>query len=372
MGEPVDRIPLFWPDTTYKQEWLSALSDVFDTRWLGQGPRVDEFERRFGEHFGYEYCLAVNSGSAALELAYHLADIGPGDEVLTPILSCTATALPLLRRGAKLVFLDINDHLTVDYDDVRRKVTPNTKAIVVVTLGGLYCDPRIYRLAEQRGIPVIVDAAQSLGVAELEGDAVCYSLQSIKHFTSFDGGVLVLRDEQQYQRAKKLRWFGIDREAKKRADWRCLVNHQMAMDIEEPGYKFHMNDVAAAVAMVGLRHSDEALSYRERLCLAYQDSIAGKVIWGGSCWLLALLTPDRDATMEYLRANGVECDMVQLRNDIFKVFGGRRHDLPNMDRLESQYLYLPLHSRITMENVEYIAEVLRRFRQSSKSTAAPA
>jgi dTDP-4-amino-4,6-dideoxygalactose transaminase len=370
------QIPLFWP-ATFKDEWLAALSDVFDTRWLGQGPRVDEFEQQFGEKFGYKWCLAVNSGSAALELAYHLAGLQQGDHVLTPVFTCTATNIPLLRRDASIEFVDICNDLTIDYDDVARKLTFDTKALVVVTLGGLPVDPRIYDLAEQRGVPVIVDAAQSLGVAEPRGQYLCYSMQAIKHWTTGDGGMLVLRNEEDYRRAKRLRWFGIDREAKKRADWRCLVNHQMAMDITEPGYKFHMNDIAAAMGIVGLRHSDELLNQRRDLCetyelLCFHRNLDVKPVYGGACWLFAILTDRRDETMEYLRAHGVECDPVQLRNDAFKVFGGRRSDLPNMDRLEDQYLYLPLHPRVTLDDVDYITEMLQQCRAELKSTAAPA
>lgn len=350
-------ISLFYPNI-YKEEWLAELSKVFDTRWIGQGPLVDEFEKQFGKKFGNDYCLALNSGTSALELAYHLVGIGEGDEVLTPVFTCTATNIPLLRRKANIKFLDISDDLTVDYNDVVRKISPSTKAIVVVTLGGIHCDARIFDFAKKYNIPVIIDAAQSLGIIESYGDYVCYSFQAIKHFTTGDGGMLVLKNEEDYQRAKKLRWFGIDREAKKRANWQWLNNHKMTMDIEEAGYKFHMNDLAAAMGIVGLKHSDEVLDYRRKLCEAYAEDIEGAVVYGGSCWLFAILTDHRDKVMEYLRTKGIECDLVQIRNDVFKIFDGRQK-LSNMDRLELQYLYLPLHPKMSLEDVHYITGVLK-------------
>ena len=96
-------IPLFWPQQ-FKAEWLETLSKVFDTKWLGQGPMVDEFEREFGKKFNYKYCLAVNSGSAALELAYNLVCLKTDDEVITTCFTCTATNIPLLRHKVKIVF----------------------------------------------------------------------------------------------------------------------------------------------------------------------------------------------------------------------------------------------------------------------------
>ncbi len=348
-------IPLFYPQL-YKEEWLDALGKIFDTRWLGQGPIVEEFEKEFGNKFNYDYCLTVNSGSAALELAYQLLDINGEDEIITTVFTCTATNLPVIRRKAKIVFADINNDLLIDYKDIKRKITSKTKAVVVVTLGGLPVDRRIFDL----GLPVIVDAAQSVGISEKRGDYICYSFQAIKHFTTGDGGMLVVKNKEEYARAKKLRWFGIDREAKKRVNFNALNNREITMEIEEPGYKFHMSDIAAAMGLVGLKHTDEILEYRKLLCSTYAKNLPKKIrcIYGGSYWLMAIITKDRNEIIDYLRGNGVECDLVQLRNDIFKVFGGTKQDLSNMNRLENEYLYLPLNPKVTIDNVKTICKLL--------------
>lgn len=348
-------IPLFYPQL-YKEEWLEALGKTFDTRWLGQGPMVEKFEKAFGKKFNYKYCLAVNSGSSALELAYQLLDINEKDQIITTPFTCTATNLPLVKRKAKIVFADINDNLLIDYEDVKKKITKKTKAIVAVTLGGLPVDRRIFSL----GVPVVVDAAQSVGVSEKKGDYICYSFQAIKHFTTGDGGMLVLKNKAEYERAKKLRWFGIDREAKKKANFYALSNREITQEIEEPGFKYHMNDIAATMGLVGLRHSNQILKYRKLLCDTYATNLPKnmKCVYGGSYWLMAVITKDRDGVIDYLRYNGIECDLVQLRNDIFKVFGGKKQDLPNMNRLESQYLYLPLNPKVTIDDVKIICKLL--------------
>jgi perosamine synthetase len=354
----MENISLFYPNI-YKKEWLAELEKVFSTRWIGQGPLVEEFERQFAEKFGFKYCLSVNSGTSALELAYDLIGIGEGDIVLSSVFTCTATNIPLLRRGAFIRFLDIGDNLTASYDDVVRKISKDVKAIVVVTVGGIPIDNRIFALAKENNIPVVIDAAQSLGILEPNGDYVCYSFQAIKHFTTGDGGMLVTRNEDDYKRAKKLRWFGIDREAKRQADWRCMINRQMTMDIDEPGYKYHMNDISAAMGIVGLRHSNETLMYRGLICDKYMKELGGGIC-GGSYWLFAVLVHDRDNVIKYLRDNGIECDLVQLRNDIFKVFNGRQRLLENMDRLESHYLYLPLHQNLRNSDIGYVTETLKK------------
>lgn len=351
-------IPLFWPQI-YKKEWLEALDKVFNTRWIGQGPLVDEFERQFATKFKYKYTLSVNSGTAALELAYHLIGIDKNDEVLTTVLTCTATNIPLLRRRAKIKFVDISDNLTVDFEDLKRKISKKTKAIVVVNLGGIQVDKRIFPLAKKYGVPVVLDACQSLGISEPSGDYICYSFQAIKHFTTGDGGMLVLRNKKDYQRAKKLRWFGIDREAKRRMGWRALVNHKTAMEIEEAGYKYHMSDIAAALGIVGLKHSDKILEHRRAICRAYDQKLPNycKKIYGGSHWQFGVLAKNRNNLIKYLRKNHIECDLVHLRNDIFKIFGDQRQNLPNMNRLENEYFYLPLNSTTTLKDVDYVAKV---------------
>lgn len=220
-------IPLFWPFIP-KKEILKEISDTLDGRWLGQGPLVDLFEKEFGKKMGYKYPLFVNSGTSALELAYHLIGLKKGDEVIVPILDCMAGQMGLLRREVKIVFADIDKNLNIDFYDVYKKITPNTKAIVGVHLGGIHFNPELYKVAYRfdngpyehtKHIPIIVDASQYH--APTKGDYICYSFQAIKHITTCDGGMLVLNNKEEYDRAKKLRWFGIDRELKTRKNYQA-------------------------------------------------------------------------------------------------------------------------------------------------------
>jgi perosamine synthetase len=357
---------LFYP-AVLKEEWLEELSKIFDTRWLGQGPKVNEFEEEFSRKFDYNYCLALNSGSSALELAYHLVGIKEGDEVLTPIFTCTATNIPLKRRNANIKFIDIDDKLNPSFEDIEKKITKNTKAIVVVNLGGILHDRRIYDLAKMNNIPLIVDACQSLGIEEPHGDYICYSFQAIKHFTTGDGGMLVVKNKDEYDRAKILRWFGIDREKKIKNNWAWIVNHQMALDIEEPGFKYHMNDIMATMGLVGLRNSDKLLEKRKEIASVYFSMFNTKIperykyiptIYGGSYWLFAIITKNRNKMIESLKSNGIESDPIQLRNDIFSIFGGKKQDLPNMNEMENKYLYIPMHINMTCEEAEEIANCI--------------
>lgn len=364
-----NNIPLFWPSYSGK-EIQKEIKKLFPTnlsnRWIGQGNKVDEFESEFGKKFNYKYCLSVNSGSAALELAYHLLDLEKGDEVIVPVLTCTATSIPLLRKGVKIIFADIDPKtLTIDPEDVRRKITLNTKAIVAVTLGGLPISKELVNVINDFkkveppvDIKLIIDAAQSVGVSEKYGDYICYSFQAIKHFTTGDGGMLVIKNKKDYDRAKKLRWFGIDREAKIKNDWQPYKRREMTMNIEEPGYKFHMNDIAATLGLIGLKHSDKYLEYRKQIASIYDKKLLCKTISGGAYWLYCILVDNRDYVAERLKDAGIETNMAHLRNDIFTAFGGKRKNLPTMNELEDKYLYIPLNLKVSKKDAEYISDII--------------
>ena len=353
-------VKLFTPNT-YTDEWIEELKKTFESGWLAQSSKVAEFENEFGKKFGHRHCIAVNSGTASLELAFHLAGIKPGDKVLTPVLTCTATNLPLVHRGADIEFVDIDRWtLLIDRQDLERKL-PGAKAVVVVNLGGLPVDPWIYTICKDAGVPVIVDACQSLGLIEPYGDYVCYSFQAIKHFTTGDGGMLIVRDPEQKVRAKNLRWFGIDRDRRQRLNFDFTpTNREMCMNMDEPGWKLHMNDIQATMGLVGLKYSDECLLHRRKYAERYAKRLNFlDCVHGGSNWLFCIMLKNRDGgIMDRIKARGVECDLVHLRNDIFTPFGSKRQNLPNMAYVEERYMYIPMHINLTLSDVDYVCDVI--------------
>jgi perosamine synthetase len=350
MGKTFMKYPLFYPFIPYPAV-MDELADTLKGPWIGQAHKVDEFERKFADKYGYKHVLFVNSCTAALELSYHLLDLKKGDEVIVPVLDCTAGQTGLIRRGVKIVFADITDDLTVSYEDIKKKITNKTKAIIAVNLGGLEVDSRIYKLK----LPIITDSAQHLGWTR--GDYICYSFQAIKHITTGDGGILVLKNKKEYDRAKKLRWFGIDREAKKKHDWQPWVKRKMTMDIEEAGYKYQPTDIDACFGLAGLRYADRVVDLRQKLTDEYIKFLPGiKRVCGGTAWLMGIVVDNRDEVAAHLKSHDIETNVVHLRNDIFEVMGGKRQNLPKMNELEYKYLYLPLHQNLTKDDIRFICE----------------
>lgn len=361
-------ISLFHPHVPSKA--IEYVSQVLSTKWIGQGPKVDEFEERFGAFIGGDRsCIAVGAGTDALHLAYLLADVKNGDEVICPLFTCTATNIPLLYLDAKVVFADVDpDSLNIDTTDVRKRITERTKAIVCVHNAGLPCDMDELRdLAKDHNLALIEDAAHALG-ASYKGipvgqisDFTMFSFQAIKHLTTGDGGMLVLKDHELANKARRLRWFGIDRKSKQSGNWEN--------DITEIGYKYQLTDIGAALGLAGLEEIDQIIPYRQSLLNLYSHSlqgIPGISLVGANhtdrthaAWMCTVLVDDRDGLQKKLKDHGIESALVHYRNDHYSVFGGRRTDYPNMDAVEGRYLNIPLHTRMSADDVYRVCSVIR-------------
>lgn len=363
-------IPLFYPHVP-----AGAFEEVKDTlsgRWIGQGPKVDKFEQKIKEKYlGNFEPLAVGSGTDALHLAYLLADIKAGDEVLVPVFTCTATNLPFLYIGAKIKFLDIDpETMNISIEDLKNKISDKTKAVVCVDYGGVPCDyDEIYKVCEKYNVPLISDAAHSLGMKYRNkysgqlADFTIFSFQAIKTLTTGDGGMLAIKNSNLLEKAKRLRWFGIDRSAKQKGIWEN--------DIVELGYKYQMNDIAASIGLSGLLELDDVILHRNRLFKKYEEmlqnvngiKLIGKSetdIYYNPAWLATIIVEkSRQDLMRKLRENNIESAQVHYRNDRYSVFDTDNQILNNMDNLEDKYLVLPLHTRINEEHIEKICSVIK-------------
>lgn len=356
-------IPLFYPYIP-KKKILAELSDTLDGRWIGQGPKVDLFEKQFGEKMGYRYPLMVNSATSALELAYHLLDLGPGDKVVIPVLDAISGQVGLVRRNCQILFCDIErETLNIDPRYLEKLLqTHKVKAVVGVHLGGIHFNEQIYSICKKYKVPLIVDSAQY--PAPTHGDYICYSFQAIKHITTADGGMLVLRNRAEYERAKKLRWFGVPRDLK-RHNPKVWQRRAITVEVEEAGYKFQPTDIDACFALAALPDLDKVIKYRDNLADLYRRELETvtdiQVIAADTYWLLTIIARDRDKLAYFLAQKGIESNLTHIRNDIYKVFGGKRLDLPNMNWIESRYLCLPLNTKVSRSDVRYICKTIKQF-----------
>jgi perosamine synthetase len=365
-----ENIVLFYPHVSEKAK--KSVMETLDSRWIGQGPKVKLFEENFSKKFGSNSpAIAVGSGTDALHLSYMLAGLKPGDEVIAPVFTCTATNIPFLYMGVKIKFADIDvDTMNIDTNHLRQLMTSKVKAIVCVHYGGLPCDmDELKCIADEWGIPIIEDAAHAVG-AKYKGvdigsisDFTMFSFQAIKHITTGDGGMVVIKDKELVDKAERLRWFGIDRKAKQAGIWEN--------DITEIGYKYQMTDIAAAMGIVSLAEFDEQSKLRKTLFRTYSEELANcdrlRVVGNGftdrehAAWLFTVIVEDRYKLQEKLRDNKIESNQVHFRNDRYSIFkeftDGKK--FPNMDKVEDDYLVLPLHTKMTVKDVRKVCSVIK-------------
>ena len=264
---------LFYPYIPKKS--IKILEKRLSTRWIGQGPMVDKFEKKFSKIFlnGKE-CVSTGSGTDALHLAYLLAGIKKNDEVITPVFTCTATNIPLLYVGAKIKFADIDPKtMNISIDSLKKLISKKTKAVVCVHYGGIPCEMNeIRKLAKKYNVKVIEDAAQALGgkyekkyIGTLS-DFTIFSFQAIKHITTGDGGMLCVKNSKLIEAAKRIRWFGIDRKKKQLGIWKN--------DIKEVGYKYQLTDLGASIGYQSLMDFKNIISHRLKIYNIYLKNLS--------------------------------------------------------------------------------------------------
>lgn len=346
-GKNIPLFKVFMPKSVMK-----PLRKTLFSGYVGEGPRVAEFERRLTPWFNNNNVLALNNGTAALQLALKLSNVGYGDEVISTPMTCSATNEPILAMGARIVWADIDPWTgNINPLDVAGKITPKTKAIMCVHWGGYPCDlDELNAIAAKYRIKLIEDACQALGATYhgkpigSHSDFACFSFQAIKEMTTVDGGALVCKSRVDCERGRLLRWYGINRKAK-RKDLRCEA------DIIEYGYKFHMNDVTATIGLEQLKyvggtiekHRANARRYNE----AFRDTKAVQLLRykndrKSSYWLYTIRVKNRSKFMEHMKIAGITVSQVHVRNDTHTAFKDFKIDLPGVDEFASEQVSIPV------------------------------
>jgi dTDP-4-amino-4,6-dideoxygalactose transaminase len=395
MKKPKDPIQLF--KVFMSPTAADEVGKILNSGYIGQGPKVEELEKNVQDFLEYDRILTLNSGTSGLHLALHLLKkpqnntknfdgvayweeqwpgINPGDEVLATALTCTASNWPILANGLKIKWVDIDPTtLNMDLDDLERKISPTTKAIILVHWGGYPSDldriKQIQLKAQQMyGFKpaVIEDGAHSFGSKYKgkylgnHGNMVMYSLQAIKHITAVDGGLLTLPHQELYNRAKLIRWYGIDRDSN-RKDFRCEA------DILEWGFKFHMNDVCATVGIENLKYANEIIKKHQDNAAFYDkhlQDVEGVTLLQrhtdreSAFWIYSLLVDDRDGFMKHMKNCNIVVSQVHERNDKHTCVREYKSALPALDRTINKVVSIPVGWWVTEEERQYIVDCIKK------------
>jgi perosamine synthetase len=356
---------------------LAELRTVFESGFVNEGVQVSAFHKAVSAFLGVDKLVLTNSCTSSLTMALRLCGVAPGTEVITTPMTCVATNTPIDNLGGKIVWADIDPNTAcIDPADVERKITPATKAIMCVAWAGTPCDlPALDALSKRSGVPVIHDAAHAFG-ATWDGrplsdfaDYTCYSFQAIKHLSCGDGGAIVCRDPGKFVLARKLKWFGYDRDAHKDAkgDWKGQA-WDADIDDGEVGYKFNMNNVAAAIGLSQLPHIERILAAHRRNAAIYDEAFGNSPIIRplavpdeavSSYWVYTTLTADRidrDRLLETLNAEGIAAGLVHLPNALYSAFKDEAMDLPGVRQFADRQLSLPCGWWLSEADCTHIAE----------------
>jgi dTDP-4-amino-4,6-dideoxygalactose transaminase len=332
-------IPIVKPYIPPKEDLMPSLEKTLYSGYIAQGEQVQNFESELEKHLGISNVLTVNSGTSALHLALILANVKPGDEVISTPMTAEPTNTVILQTGAKIIWADVEpDTGLICHESVKKIITNKTKAIMVVHYAGMVANlDKFYSLGKNYNIPVIEDCAHAFGseynnkkIGYLSDFAI-YSFQAIKHLTTIDGGLLICKNQNHYDRAKKLRWFGLDKNTSR------LENN-----IKEIGFKYNMNDVNATFGLIQLKYLKENVEkYIENGQFFDKElkNVDGIELIDyhnntkPSYWLYTAMIEKREDFINYMFSNGIQCSTLHLRNDRHSVF---KHDL-NLPGLESFY-----------------------------------
>jgi perosamine synthetase len=374
-------IPVFKP--SIDDEEMSAVRQVLESGWIGLGPKTEEFERKFSEYVGISHAIGTNSGTAALHLALKALGIGQGDEVILPSLTFVSCAHAVLYCAAKPVFADVDkDTLLISAEDVEKKLTRRTRAIMSVHYGGHPCDmDALIEVARHRGVYVIEDAAHACG-AEWKGrkvgsiaDIACFSFHAVKNLTTGEGGMITTGNQAIADELRRLRWLGISKATWDRyrpgATTSSKPGPTWYYEVQNLGYKYHMNDIAAAMGIVQLGKLDRSNNKRRQIAEYYNRAfshlpgigIPVEKDYARSVYHLYVLKAEkRDELITYARDNGVATSVHYMPvhlHPLYRRISNAR--VPVTEMIWKKLVTLPMFPDLTDSELHKIVTTVTNF-----------
>lgn len=365
-------LPVFRP--CMGKEEVDAVAEVLTSGWIGLGPKTAEFETKFAEYLSAPYAVALNSATAALDLATMLAGVGPGDEVIVPTITFVSTAHAVMYRGARAIFADVDrETLNISFADVERKLSPKTKAIIPVHYGGRPIDVRRLKQVVGDRVTIIEDCAHACGASYYgqkvgsEGNISCFSFHAVKNLAMGDGGALVTHREKDWDRAKRLRWLGIDKDTWTRSDTNRKYWWQYA--VPEIGYKCHLNDIAAAIGIVQLKKLDAMNGRRREIVRMYTEMLRNVVETPPddtpefrSAWhIYCIKCKRRDDLAVYLQSQGINTGVHYYPIHLYDTCYGTQPELPVAEAEMKRIMSLPIFPDMKDDQVTMVAEQIKKF-----------
>lgn len=362
------------------EEELQQVKEAFDYGYFGLAYKSNEFEQEIGRYLETERkVVCTNTGTTALHLALDSAGIGEGAEVIMPSFTFIATAQAVEMCGGKVVFCEVYpDTFLMDVEDVKRKITDKTKAIIPVHYAGRPCDmDALMEIHENTGIRIIEDAAHAFG-SEYKGrkigsfgDITCFSFDSIKVITCGDGGAVVTNDTVLDNQAKKKRLLGIDRKTMVEKDWK---KRSWVYDVTTQGYRYHLGNIHAAIGLAQMKKVDGFIRRRREICSLYDEELDGtrgiELMSGGYekitpfMYVIRIKDDKRNALKDFLMEHDIESGISYIPCHTFSLFAQEGIELPVTDQIYKEILCLPIHPELKDKEVKEVSDRIKEFMAS--------
>jgi len=389
MQKRTDFLPLSRP--CLGEAEIEAVVACLRSGWITTGPRCQELETRFAASVGAPHAIAATSATAALHLVLLALGIGPGDEIITSPITFASTVNIIALCGATPVFADVDYHtMMLRPELIEERITPRTKAIIPVHIAGAPFDlDPLLAIADRRGVRVIDDAAHCLGTV-YKGKPVgshphvaIFSFQATKNLTMAEGGIITLHEDELAGHIRRLRFHGLEKLA-----WeRQAKGGRPHYDVSEPGFKYNLPDVMAAIGVVQLSRLDEIVRRRTALAEAYSRALAGidgldlppastpPDRHGWHIYPVKVRARERDELMARLSEYGIGCGYhfpaCHLLRYVRERYGFKRGDFPAAEQVSDRALSLPLFPDMTAADVDYVAGAVREILGGGRMSALP-
>ena len=367
----MEKIPVFVPyiDDDVKEH----INDALNAGWLGMGSLTKEFEDRISEYLQLDgrYVAATNTGTSALHIALKVADIGSGDEVITPSFNYVSDHQAILMSGADVVMCDIrDDNLGIDCKKVEKLITKKTKAIIPLHFAGIPCEQKeVFQLAKKYNLRIIEDAMHAFGTSingkmiGSYGDITCFSFDPVKVITSIDGGCVIVNGKEELEKAQHLRLLGVDKDTIERYKNKRSWDY----DVVSNGYRYHLTNIMASVGISQINKINEFIKSRQKVCQQYNKAfgrISGLKIpqtdfnnISPFIYSLRVLDEKRELLIKHLHNLEIDVGVHFIPVHRHTYFANSRYgDMTVTEKVVKEVLTLPLHSNMKEEFVERVID----------------
>lgn len=377
--EDVKNIQLFVPSFRI-EECLKEIKECLEKGWTGLGFKTVQLEEKWKEYTGHKNTHFLNSATVGLDMAIRILkqenNWKDNDEIISTPITFVSTNHAILYNNMKPIFADVDEYLCLNPKSVIEKITPKTKAVLFVGLGGSTGRLKeIQKICKDRKLALILDAAHMSGTRYTDGslpgekaDVTVYSFQAVKNMPTGDSGMICFKEKKYDEIARKISWLGINKDTFSRTVGTGA--YKWKYDVEYIGYKNHGNSIMAGIGLVSLKYLDMDNSYRRQLAKWYDEEFQGfeKVSLikapkdcESSRHLYQILINNRDELIVALNECGIYPGVHYRDNTEYKMYSYAKGTCPNAKIISDSVISLPMHMKVTKDDVKYIADMVKKY-----------